>query len=171
MKRPMTLATTVAVGVAMAAALWGARTVVAPAGAESANANVVQKVPTEQVLAWIAEGKRVIFVDSRETAEFDEEHIPGAVNLSLAQLEKADPQQFEGADLIISYCMKDFRGYEVAKALRRAGFPQSVIMREYGLAGWKKQGLPTVIRDAREIEAQRKLEDCAKNPQACARKG
>jgi rhodanese-related sulfurtransferase len=171
MKRPMTIAMTLAVGVAVAAALWGARTIVAPAGAESANANVVQKVPTEQVLAWIAEGKRVIFVDARESEEFDEEHIPGAVNLSLAQLEKADPKDFQEADLIIAYCMKDFRGYEVAKALRRAGFPQSAIMREYGLAGWKKQGLPTVIRDAQEIEARRKLEDCARNPQACAKKG
>jgi rhodanese-related sulfurtransferase len=172
MKRPLTLAVTVALFVALVAAVWGARALVAPPGAESAQARVVQKVPTEQVLEWIGEGKRVIFVDARESQEFDEEHIPGAINLSLRELENADPQQFGQPDLIVAYCMKDFRGYEVAKALKRAGFPQSAILREYGIAGWKKQGLPTVVRDAQnEQEVQRKLESCARSPQGCIKKG
>ena len=172
MRRPLTLAIGIALLIAFAAALWGARVLTVPGGAETANANVVRKVPTEQVLAWISEGKRVIFVDARESQEFDEEHLPGAINLSLRELESADPKQFDQADLIIAYCMKDFRGYEVAKALHRAGFPQSAILKEYGLAGWKKQGLPTVVRDAQnEQEARRKLEGCARSRSECVKKG
>jgi rhodanese-related sulfurtransferase len=172
MRRPLTVAVGIGLVIALAAALWGARAFTALGGGEAANANVVRKVPTDQVLAWIAEGKRVIFVDARESQEFDEEHLPGAINMSLRELESADPKQFGEADLIIAYCMKDFRGYEVAKALNRAGFPQSAILREYGLAGWKKQGLPTVVREARnEQEALRKLEGCARSRSECVKKG
>jgi rhodanese-related sulfurtransferase len=43
---------------------------------------------------------------------------------------------------LIAYCIKDFRGYEVARALRRAGYNVHV-MDDPGLQGWKKAKLPT----------------------------
>ena len=44
----------------------------------------LEGLPTDEELQWIGQGKRVVFVDAREPVEFDEEHIPGAVNVSLA---------------------------------------------------------------------------------------
>jgi rhodanese-related sulfurtransferase len=153
-------------------AVWGAHALKAR-NATQARAVVrpVQLVPTVQVLQWIGQGKRVVFVDARESVEFDEEHIPGAVNVSLRELERLDPKEYGGADLIVAYCLKDFRGYEVAKALKRAGFPQSVIMKEYGIAGWKKQGLPTVVGGGpNEQAAQQRLATCARDPASCVGK-
>jgi rhodanese-related sulfurtransferase len=43
---------------------------------------------------------------------------------------------------LVAYCIKDFRGYEVARALRRAGYSVRV-MDDPGLQGWKKAKLPT----------------------------
>ena len=142
-------------------------------GVRSATAQPpVPAVPADQVLEWIAAGKQVIFVDARESQEFEEEHIPGAINLSLRELESIDPERFRDADLIIAYCMKDFRGFEVAKAMRRAGFPQAAILREYGIAGWKKRGLPTVLGGkADEDGARALLNACAREPSRCGEKG
>lgn len=163
-------AVAVALIAAFAAAVWGTQSLRSPRSGSAAS-QAVQRVPTEQVLKWIGEGKRIVFVDARETEEFDEEHIPGAVNVSLRELSRLDPKTYRDADLIVAYCLKDFRGYEVAKALKRAGFPQSVIMKEYGIGGWKKQGLPTVLHGVSGEQAARKqLTACAHDPDSCIRK-
>jgi rhodanese-related sulfurtransferase len=168
MRRPLLFAIAIAVLAAFATALWGARAFTTSSAEGEATVLPVQKVQTEQILGWIGQGKRVVFVDARESEEFDEEHIPGAVNVSLRNLERLDPKQYKDADLIVAYCLKDFRGYEVAKALKRAGFAQSVIMKEYGIGGWKKQGLPTVLGGASHEQAGRdRLATCARDPQGC----
>jgi rhodanese-related sulfurtransferase len=171
MRRPLVPAVTIALIAALIAALLGAHVFAAWSGAGAAAAEPVQKVPTEQVLQWIGQGRRVVFVDARESEEFAEEHIPGAVNVSLRELERLDPKQYGAADLIVAYCLKDFRGYEVAKALKRAGFPQSVILKEYGINGWKKQGLPTVRAGAvTERAAQERLTACVRDAHGCIKK-
>lgn len=170
MKRPLLPAFAVALMVATGSALWRAHAFRMADDGRTATVIPVQAVPTDQVLTWIAEGKRVVFVDARESQEFDEEHIPGALNVSLHELQSLQPEKVAGADLIVAYCLKDFRGYEVAKALHRAGFPQSVIMKEYGIAGWKKQGLPTVARGGvGERIARERLAACARSPRDCVK--
>ena len=102
----------------------------------------VLEYSVEHVLKMINANKMVVFVDTREDDEFDERHIPGAINLKLREVDAASAKQFEQADLVISYCIKDFRGYEVALALHKVGVTKVGIMKPYGLKGWKDLNLP-----------------------------
>ena len=50
----------------------------------------------------------------------------------------------KGADYVVAYCIKDFRGFEMARSLRDAGVSNAVILNPYGIKGWIADGLPTV---------------------------
>jgi len=117
----------------------------------------VQEYPVGYVLKMISANKTVIFVDTREDKEFDEHHIPGAINLKLRDVGSASAKQFEDADLVISYCIKDFRGYEVALALSKVGVKNIGIMKPYGLKGWKDLNLPVADSNATDDAAMKVL--------------
>lgn len=90
-------------------------------------------------------GKNEVFADAREEVEYGEVHIPGAIRLQLRDVASADLQIFAGADHVISYCIKGFRGYEVACALAERGVKNVSTMKPHGLSGWKSLGLPVVM--------------------------
>jgi rhodanese-related sulfurtransferase len=106
----------------------------------------VSQIATHELLDEIAAGKNIIFVDAREPEEFQELRIPGAINISLRDVATVDLKTFHTADRVISYCIKDFRGYEVARALASKGVKNSSTMKPYGLAGWKSLGLPVTVQ-------------------------
>lgn len=122
----------------------------------------VQLVPTSAVLKDIGADKNVIFVDTRESAEYAEYHIPGAINLQLREVEPALISRFDDADLVIAYCIKDFRGFEMARSLAEIGVRNVGTMKPYGIAGWQHLGLPvTRGDDPGEDEAMEMLRKCA----------
>ncbi len=123
----------------------------------------VLEYPIEYVLKMINANKNVVFVDTREDDEFDEHHIPGAVNLKLREVNASSAKQFESADLVISYCIKDFRGYEVALALSKVGVKNTGIMQPYGLKGWKDMNLPVADNTITEDVAIEALKRRAAN--------
>lgn len=123
--------------------------------------NVVREISLGHVLGAIDAGERVVFVDVREPEEFAEARIPGAVNLPIYALDEAAVRDLADADLVVSYCVKDFRGFEMAKLLRRAGVRNSVILNPYGLKGWMAAGLPVAGADLlTEAEALAELSGC-----------
>jgi rhodanese-related sulfurtransferase len=122
---------------------------------------LVPEVPVADVLSAMAAGRRVVFVDVREASEFAEGHIPGAFNIPLREAGPRWAERFQGADYVVSYCVKDFRGFEMAKALAAAGVSNSVIMKPYGIKGWSTLGLPiTGTRGLSEDEARKDMERC-----------
>ncbi len=133
---------------------------------------LVEELPIREILNLMLAGKKVVFVDAREAAEYDEFHIPNAVNLQLRKVDANVAEQFSDADKVIAYCLKDFRGFELAKALKqKAGIQQAAIMNPYGINGWKTLGLPvTGQRALSKIEAQQQLQTCIKNPNDCLNK-
>jgi rhodanese-related sulfurtransferase len=132
---------------------------------------LVPVASTEEVLALIREGKKVVFVDAREEQEWQEEHIPGAIRISLRDIASLDASTLGNPDLVIAYCLKDFRGFEVARALQDAGVKNSSILAELGINGWKKKGLPTVVANHRsEQVAAESLQACAEDPSQCQEK-
>lgn len=140
------------------------RTALAP----SASAALVPEVPVSDLLAEMGRGKAVIFVDVRESDEFAEGHIPGARNISLRHVNPEVVSQLQHADYVVSYCVKDFRGFEMAKALRDAGVHNSVILNPYGIKGWVSQGLPTAgTRAMSEPAARAILAACTASPDQC----
>ena len=123
--------------------------------------NQVFEYSTDHVLNMIAAEQNIVFVDTREDAEFDERHIPGAVNLKLREVSEQSVQSIKDADLVIAYCIKDFRGYEVALAMSKAGVERVGIMNPFGLKGWVDQGLPIVDSNLSESQALEKLKSIA----------
>jgi len=132
------------------------------------NRPFVRRVDVREVLDMIGAGKKVVFVDAREGAEFDEFHIPGAINLKLREVTKATAPRFVGTDLVIGYCIKDFRGFEMARALLEVGVKNTAIMKPYGLSGWRALNMPTTGVDGlTEAQALSKLQDCARGKTQC----
>ncbi|WP_444902549.1 chromate resistance protein ChrB domain-containing protein [Microbulbifer sp. SSSA007] len=121
----------------------------------------VQEMAIADLLMQMQQGKRIVFVDVREEQEFAEAHIPDALNIPLRELDDQIVKQLDEADYVVSYCVKDFRGFEMAKALKMAGIENSVILKPYGIKGWVTQGLPTVGSKAMQSEeALRLLNSC-----------
>ncbi|ODS24269.1 hypothetical protein AB835_04380 [Candidatus Endobugula sertula] len=139
----------------------------APSMAERKQANRVAELPIEQLLAEIALNKNVIFVDTREPAEFAKSHIPGAINIPMRDLDQSVYDQLKQADRVISYCVKDFRGYEVTRQMLDHGVTNVAVMKPHGLSGWQASGLPLTTEDMSEQQAQEQLMQCARGSQSC----
>lgn len=132
---------------------------------------IVPEVAIPGLLEEMERGKSVIFVDVREANEYGEAHIPGALNITLRELDAAAIDRVQGADYVVAYCVKDFRGFEMAKALREAGVQNAVILQPYGMKGWLSQGLPMAGSEAMgEIDAQRQMAECISAPGRCLSK-
>ena len=50
------------------------------------------------------------------------------LNIQIRDVTPALREQLQGADYVVSYCVKDFRGYEMAKALAQVGVENAVII-------------------------------------------
>lgn len=134
---------------------------------------LVPSVGSDRVLELIRAGKKVVFIDAREREEYAEYHIPGAISLTLSELRALSPERaaklLGEPDLIVSYCLRDFRGYEVARALQELGYPVSSTLAESGVKGWKERGLPTdSFGSADDVESRERLLLCAQRPEACS---
>jgi rhodanese-related sulfurtransferase len=53
----------------------------------------------------LAEGAQLVEVLPRE--EFDEEHLPGAINLPLRRIEKEARERLDPARAVVVYCFDD----------------------------------------------------------------
>lgn len=131
----------------------------------------VPTITTDDVLSLIRQGKRVVFIDAREHQEWQEEHIPGAINIPLREIASLDRKILGDPDVVIAYCLKDFRGFEVAKALQNIGVHNASILVELGINGWKEKGLPTVVASvSSEQSAGVRLLACARGAEKCGEK-
>lgn len=129
---------------------------------------LVPEIPANELFDLIRSGKKIVFVDVREPEEFTELHIPGAINMRIRDVNRESVGVLRGADLIVSYCVKDFRGFEMARKLRDHGFSNSVILNPYGLKGWIKAGLPVFEEDGiPEEQALTQLARCVDRDTRC----
>lgn len=135
---------------------------------KEAQGALVPELPIDTLLTEMKTGKSVVFVDVREPDEFAEAHIPNALNIQLRELDADDVAAVKGADYVVAYCIKDFRGFEMARSLRDAGVSNAVILNPYGIKGWITDGLPTVGAQAMtETDAKKRLAECVVSPQTC----
>lgn len=120
-----------------------------------------------EVLRSISLGKKIIFLDTRETEEFDEVHLPGARLVRLRDVNASMVASFSDADLVVPYCVKDFRGFEVAKAIKDLGFDKVATLSPNGLKGWLNAELPIVRAGSNEEQALEELMQCAMEASSC----
>lgn len=132
------------------------------------NIHFVEELPINQVLEALAQDKRVTFIDVREPAEYREAHIPGAVNLTLRDVEPSAIQSLKDDDYVVAYCVKDFRGYEMAKLLKRHGVRNAVILNPFGIKGWIAEGLPVIGKNGLQQEqGEDWLRQCSADSSRC----
>lgn len=101
-----------------------------------------REVAPQDVAQMIRDGKKVVFVDVREPEEFAERHIPGARSIPVRDTMSLDVTELADADLVVPYCLKDFRGFEGAKTLQKMGVPNVGLLKGYGIKSWQKAHLP-----------------------------
>ena len=106
-----------------------------------------QEVAPRDVAQMILDGKKVVFVDVREPQEYAEKHIPGARSIPVRDTAAVNLASLADADLVVPYCLKDFRGFEGAKTLHGLGVPNVGLLKGHGIKSWEKAGLPEAGED------------------------
>lgn len=132
----------------------------------------IEQFSHEDILREISLGKKVVFVDTREDEEYDEVHLPGAQILRLRDVSEESVKTYMDADLVVPYCVKDFRGFEVAKSMKRLGVNRVATLSPNGLKGWLQASLPVAHGvAASDQEAVDALMRCSMEPSTCLKGG
>ena len=88
-------------------------------------------------------GENVVVVDARSPEAYEEEHIPGAVNIPHREMNPESTGHLDGEALVVTYC--DGIGCNAstkgALNMTRLGFRVKELMG--GLDWWKRDGHPT----------------------------
>jgi rhodanese-related sulfurtransferase len=107
-----------------------------------AKKNITEISPTDAAQKAKSSGDTVI-VDVREKDEFEENHIPDAVNMSRGMLELEVEDKFPDRNMtIICHCGGGGRSALAAEALQKMGY-KNVRSMAGGFKAWKAAGLPT----------------------------
>jgi molybdopterin/thiamine biosynthesis adenylyltransferase/rhodanese-related sulfurtransferase len=93
-----------------------------------------------------------LLVDVRESDEWDEGHLPGAVHIPRGHLEsrieRAAPDR---AQPIVVYCQSGNRSVFATKTLEDLGY-ENVLSLAGGFTDWKRNGLPTQLPQTLDAE-------------------
>ena len=90
----------------------------------------------EQIPA--ADWKKVFIVDARDAAQFEKEHIPGAVNIEWRQA-VARRAELPTDRMVVVYCNSGSLSAQAVCALRLLGHDNVKVLQD-GIEGWKKKG-------------------------------
>jgi rhodanese-related sulfurtransferase len=74
-----------------------------PPLATGKDCDVASVITRDELRRFLADGA-VQLVDVLTRAEYDEEHIPGAVNLPLHELDATTAHQLDAARPVVTYC-------------------------------------------------------------------
>jgi len=99
-------------------------------------------IETNELQRRLAAGERLTLLDVREPAEFTSPpgHLPGAVNVPLAELADRTPDLAQRQQPIVIVCKTDRRSARAAAELAAAGIKGVSVLRG-GTDGWHQQGL------------------------------
>ena len=100
----------------------------------------LEPVPAAQLLQRVRDGL-VTVLDVRPSEEYAAGHLPGAINIPLAELEK-HLHEFDPDQEIVAYCRGPHcvLAYDAVSRLRDMGMAASRL--DGGLPEWRLQGLP-----------------------------
>lgn len=103
---------------------------------------VIQSITAQDASTLFAEKKAVI-IDVREDNEWQEQHIPGAIHIPIAQLNsKLNVLEEYKNTPVIMQCKSGRRSAQAAVQLKAAGF-KNIYNLDGGILAWNKAGLAT----------------------------
>jgi phage shock protein E len=106
-----------------------------------AKKNVTEISP--QDAATRSKSGEAVIVDVRETDEWDEEHIPGAIHLSRGTIELDIEEKVPDTNaMIVCHCGGGGRSALAAESLQKMGY-KNVRSMAGGFKAWKAAGLPS----------------------------
>lgn len=82
--------------------------------------------------------KKVFVVDARDAAQYEKEHIPGAVNIDWRQA-VARRTELPQDRMVVMYCNSGSLSAQAVFALRLLGHDNVKVLQD-GIEGWKKKG-------------------------------
>jgi rhodanese-related sulfurtransferase len=100
---------------------------------------MIQQMPVDELRSYIEEQSDLQIVDVRRPAEYASGHVPGAVNLPLAHLDKAEQLYLERPTAVV--CASGYRSSAATSLLAKRGYRKlfNVIG---GTNGWINAGYP-----------------------------
>lgn len=108
-------------------------------GCSSAENNAIS--PTEA--ANLQKSQQAVIIDVRDDKEWQQQHIPGAIHIPLAELTNrlGELGAYKNAKLVMQ-CRSGGRSAKATELLKAAGFA-NVSNMEGGILAWNKAGLAT----------------------------
>ena len=106
-------------------------------------------IDVSEVRQRLEGGAPMLLIDTRGRGEFEQEHIPGAINIPLPKIAAAGQLPGIARDYeIVVYCIAETCpiSRNAARVLARLGYTNVKDMRA-GLLGWKQAGFETVAGD------------------------
>tara|TARA_R110000824_G_scaffold118960_2_gene271487 strand:- start:107268 stop:107780 length:513 start_codon:yes stop_codon:yes gene_type:complete len=104
--------------------------------------------------AKVLKDRGALIVDIREADEFAREHIAGARNVPLTQIDKAAPQK--AGEIVIYHCKSGMRTQANAEKLPVDQCEAYILTG--GIEGWKAAGLSVVADRSQPIEMMRQVQ-------------
>jgi rhodanese-related sulfurtransferase len=99
------------------------------------------EVSIAEAIGMINQG--AVVVDLRQPERFAAGHIVDAVNMTPAELEKAEEGKIKKKRGVLIVCDNGAEGHRLAKLLRAAGFDGAFSLAG-GLTGWRRENQPLV---------------------------
>ncbi len=99
-------------------------------------------VEVDELERLLKEDSSLMLVDARTTEEFADGHIPGAVNIGIAELAEFAESGFDATqELVVTMCGSTGRGEKAAEILSSHDVG-NVLVLQGGLKAWKDAGFP-----------------------------
>lgn len=100
-------------------------------------------VPAADVVRAMAEGRRMVILDTRATSDWSRGHIAGALPFPFYDIEQMAARLPRDGTFILAYCACPHAASgHVVDELRRRGFPRTAVIDE-GITYWMNQNYPT----------------------------
>ncbi len=107
----------------------------------------IKEITGDELKKWMDGKKKIVIMDNRPKAEYDKEHITGAVLVPVDDLMKDSKiiDKYNKNDSVINYCngVKCWRSPATTLLLKELGF-KNIYWYRNGLPDWIKKDYPTV---------------------------
>lgn len=113
--------------------------------------NGLEPVSRKELYRRLRSGDSLVVLDVRPRDEFDAGHLPGAVSIPLAELERRLKQVPKNRE-IVAYCRGPYCAFapEAVRVLNKRGYRARQL--EDGFPEWSAAGLPTERSDGRRAQ-------------------
>ena len=106
------------------------------------NDTATMYVEANDVERLLKEDNAVILIDARTAEEFSVAHVPGAINVPIAELADFVQKHLNATDeILVTMCGSTGRGEKASLILRAHGMANVQVMKG-GLKAWQTAGFP-----------------------------